>query len=1197
MSDAAHLPIGSKYVLHGRLVTMGPLGVVPRGAVYVDTGRIVAVQRTVDPPPAGFEQAPRINTGGSLYPGLIELHNHLSYNAMPLWDVPRKYTNSGQWKNHDDYRRLITKPSQVLGRTSGVVEAVVRFVECRCLLGGVTTSQGVTLANASGIVSFYNGYVRNVEQRSEPDLPRAGTRIANPDSGGAGTYLATLQRHTCYLQHLSEGTDQAARGWFERLRLETGEWAITEALCGIHSTALAAGDFEIVAARGGTMVWSPLSNLLLYGKTADIRAARAAGVSMGIGCDWAPSGSKNLLGELKVAWLVSEELGGVFTPEEIVAMATANAARILKWDSALGTIEPGKRADVICLDGQQGDDFLRLIRARETSITLVIIDGVPRAGQSRLMGAFGVGTEDIKVGRSTRVLNLAQESAHPLVRGLSLTEATQRLAAAMRDLPALAAQLDAAQASGLFSGSLDAQGTAWRLVPDFEEDDRILEQALGLGSVPLADQVQPLELDGVTVADDARFLRRLVAARNLPEYVKKGLPPLYGLTIPVPESAGFLLTAPEPLPPQVLATQSLEDVVRVSGELGLEDRKTIVEQALLLLEEHYVHLPLKRAMHAVDPVQRLRLLRHRLEDAREEDLGPEIEFHDEMTRIFNSLRDLHTAYRLPIPFKEKTAWLPFLIEEVDEHGERTYLVTKVVAQAGPDSFVPGVEVLHWNGTPIHRVVEQNAYRQAGGNAAARHARGLNTLTIRPLVRGLPPSEEWVTLRYKGLDGVVHEWTQEWLVFEPGRSRASLDPESLLAETTALGLDAQTDDVQEARKVLFAGTVLLEEMRGATAGPQAIPNGLATFLPTVFRAHDVNTDTGTFGYVRIFTFNVRDAREFVDEFVRLVEQLPQHGLIIDVRGNAGGLIHAAERLLQVLTPRRIEPQRAQFINTPLNLQLCRNWRVPADRFPDFSLGAWVESMAQAVETGSIFSLGFPLTQEETANDLGQKYWGPKVLITDAICYSATDMFAAAFQDHGIGSILGVDHNTGAGGANVWSHRLLLELMRTGTGGSGAPYVPLPHGADLRVAIRRVLRVGPQAGNLVEDLGIVPDRVHAMTKNDVLHGNVDLIAGAARMLASMPEYSVKVAAGADMVRSRLDVETRNIDWITVRVDGRPRRSYDVRDGVTAIDVREIAGIGSGAVLHLEIHGFRGDELVAATRSELATPLHLRGGVSPV
>ena len=122
-STPIDLMIGPKYVLEGKVVTMGPQGVVPRGAIYIDAGEIKAVQSTSKPPPAGFEDAVHIRTGDTIYPGLIELHNHLCYNAMPLWDVPAKYTNNGQWKNHEDYRRMITKPSQVLGRTDGVVEA------------------------------------------------------------------------------------------------------------------------------------------------------------------------------------------------------------------------------------------------------------------------------------------------------------------------------------------------------------------------------------------------------------------------------------------------------------------------------------------------------------------------------------------------------------------------------------------------------------------------------------------------------------------------------------------------------------------------------------------------------------------------------------------------------------------------------------------------------------------------------------------------------------------------------------------------------------------------------------------------------------------------------------------------------------------------------------------------------------------
>jgi cytosine/adenosine deaminase-related metal-dependent hydrolase len=55
-------------------------------------------------------------------------------------------------------------------------------------------------------------------------------------------------------------------------------------------------DFDVLAAHGSAMIWSPLSNLLLYGGTARIDAAQAAGVAIGLGSDWSPSGSKNLLG-------------------------------------------------------------------------------------------------------------------------------------------------------------------------------------------------------------------------------------------------------------------------------------------------------------------------------------------------------------------------------------------------------------------------------------------------------------------------------------------------------------------------------------------------------------------------------------------------------------------------------------------------------------------------------------------------------------------------------------------------------------------------------------------------------------------------------------------------------------------------------------------------------------------------------------
>jgi len=84
----------------------------------------------------------------------------------------------------------------------------------------------------------------------------------------------------------------------------------------------------------------------------------------------------------------------------------------------------------------------------------------------------------------------------------------------------------------------------------------------------------------------------------------------------------------------------------------------------------------------------------------------------------------------------------------------------------------------------------------------------------------------------------------------------------------------------------------------------------------------------------------------------------------------------------------------------------------------------------------------------------------VNITDARCYSATDIFYAGFADHRIGPVLGVDANTGAGGANVWTHGLLHQLVTTREG-VRSPYRDLPGEVDMRVAIRRTLRWSPRS----------------------------------------------------------------------------------------------------------------------------------------
>ncbi len=539
---------GGKLALRGRIVTMNDaFEVIGDGVIYVERGGIAAVGEASAPCPAGFEEIPVINTGGTIYPGLIELHNHLAYNALRLWDVPKRYSNRDQWSGIPQYRQSISGPMQIIGKSPELVPALIRYVECKSLVGGVTTSQGIQLFSNAGIRRFYRGIVRNVEQTGEPALPEADTRIADVDAKDANRFLARLKKSSCFLLHLSEGVDESARKHFQSLQLADGQWAIVPQLAGIHCAGLTGQDFATYGRHGGAMIWSPLSNLLLYGQTANIAAAKAAGVRIGIGSDWSPSGSKNLLGELKVARLVSQAMGAVFSDRDLLAMATRDAAAILQWDKALGSLEKGKRADLIVTGQNTADPYQSLLQAKETAIRLVMINGVARYGLPGLMQRLGAMGEALRVGGLRRMVFLQQPAADPSVGNLTLKTASDILRQALARLPLLARELEQPRTGRRVTLARLARAMPfeqeWTLALDELEDSgvdlrphlplQLAHESTGAlrglerTAVPLPDIVQPLTLDPLTVASDPDFLTRIAQQKNLPGYVKTGLKTLY----------------------------------------------------------------------------------------------------------------------------------------------------------------------------------------------------------------------------------------------------------------------------------------------------------------------------------------------------------------------------------------------------------------------------------------------------------------------------------------------------------------------------------------------------------------------------------------------------------------------------------------------------------------------------------------------
>ena len=401
-------------VLLGRIVTFdGATPVIEDGALYIGADeRIHAARERTRRAPAGFRGAPRIRTGGVIYPGLIDLHNHIVYNSLPLWrprDQTTPYKSRYKWPSDHSYEQLISDPANALGALAG--KAQLKYVETKAVIGGVTAIQGSAKTGRP-----YEGWlVRNVEYETFATGIKTVYQSALP-LRGAPDYESRrkqLDKGASFIYHLSEGTDTALVAEYTTVKSER---LVRPRFCAIHCTALGHADFvdwQTVIRTGataerGSLIWSPFSNLWLYNATTDVVAARDAGLRICLGADWSPSGTKNLLGELKVADLCNTNaFQGAFSARELCEMATCNPADAIGWGHRLGRLRKGLHADVLVVADRGGDPYRTLIEAIERDVLLVTINGYPFYGTTELMQQTkSPETEPIEVAGSPRAIRL-----------------------------------------------------------------------------------------------------------------------------------------------------------------------------------------------------------------------------------------------------------------------------------------------------------------------------------------------------------------------------------------------------------------------------------------------------------------------------------------------------------------------------------------------------------------------------------------------------------------------------------------------------------------------------------------------------------------------------------------------------------------------------------------------------------------------
>ena len=329
---------------------------------------------------------------------------------------------------------MVENPESALDDPSalGLGTEAVKYAEAEGLLGGETSVQGAPRNAETASVG---------ERNVESDVFNA--RIASPRVGsidsftgpGLATFAAALNSgaYDAWMVHLAEGVRDADRrpgdSTSSRAEFQTlvSKGLLTAATVIIHGLALERTDFAAMRAAGAKLVWSPRSNLQLYGKTANVYEAIAEGVMVSLGTDWTPSGSAGLLGELKVADIAlrdgrvlgssrslvprfSHRRGSLRLDRALVDMVTRNPALTLGWGGNVGSIRRGLRGDLLLIRDPEastkGKDkrsrspspYRALIDATEANVRLVTVDGEAVVASRRRMSELSPGDYEVVPG-------------------------------------------------------------------------------------------------------------------------------------------------------------------------------------------------------------------------------------------------------------------------------------------------------------------------------------------------------------------------------------------------------------------------------------------------------------------------------------------------------------------------------------------------------------------------------------------------------------------------------------------------------------------------------------------------------------------------------------------------------------------------------------------------------------------------------
>jgi len=371
---------------------------VDHATVLIEGGKIAAIGTDLILP-AGTKV---IETGGIVYPGLIDLHDHVTWNVLSRWSSGTKSGARYDWQQLPEYQMALNVPHEKFV-AEGHGCAAERYAEVKAIAGGATSQAGLYVADltlpgqSAAPVAMQQeclgGLVRELGVASRLYTGGAAEKLRYEvfplalDPAHTATLINGLRDHNinAAMFHIAEGAADNASARREFAMLQA-RGLLLPGVSIIHGVALSKENFAVMAKTGVGLVWSPHSNFELYGSTADVAGAKEAGVKMAIAPDWSLTGSDGMLQELKYAavWNATQS-PEPFTDRDLFEMATQNAADLGGIADQTGKLAVGMRADILVLKAGGGDAYSQLVHSSPADVEMVIVDGVAVYGDAKLM--------------------------------------------------------------------------------------------------------------------------------------------------------------------------------------------------------------------------------------------------------------------------------------------------------------------------------------------------------------------------------------------------------------------------------------------------------------------------------------------------------------------------------------------------------------------------------------------------------------------------------------------------------------------------------------------------------------------------------------------------------------------------------------------------------------------------------------------